>query len=96
MAAIRDAGASWIHCHAKESFETPAVKAFGVRSLPSFWLVNPDGNIEMTDAQVFFRRSGGATFEQLIKERIAGTDAIAEFERRQKEEAAKTKDKSDQ
>jgi hypothetical protein len=58
-----------------DGWEHPTVDAYGVRSIPSFWLINPAGEVVMT--QYDFGRAfaaGKPDLAQIVIDRIEGKD----------------------
>lgn len=49
--AINHFGLKYILLHSKGAFASPVTKAFGVRGIPSTWVIDPDGKIVMKDVR---------------------------------------------
>jgi len=65
-------------------WEHPTIDAFGVRSTPSFWLIDPSGKIIMTQynfGQLF--NSDDRSMTQIVSDRIEGKDTPTPAEKKQ-------------
>ena len=67
-----------------KGWAAPAVEAFGVRSIPSYWLIDKSGKIAVTNA-VFFRFfRQGTNIEKVITSAMAGKDLMKTLEAAEK------------
>ena len=58
-----------------DGWKHSAIDEFGVRRIPSFWLIDPDGKIKMTHVE--FNQAflpGDRELDQIISDRILGKD----------------------
>lgn len=70
-----------------DGWEHPTVDAYGVRSTPSFWLINPDRKIIMTQynfGQAF--NAGNRELTQIVSDRIEGKDKPTPADAKEKPE----------
>ncbi len=59
-----------------QGLEHPALFNYGVRSVPSFWLVTGDGKIAMTSLEITTRQQEGVELKSIISDRISGSDRL--------------------
>lgn len=57
-----------------QGLEHPVLFNFGVRSVPSFWLLTGDGKIAMTSREIAMRQREGVELKSIISNRISGRD----------------------
>lgn len=69
----------------------PSLQAYGIRRIPSFWLIDPQGRIKMTNAdfsQAF--ASGKSSLAAIVDDRINGKDIPTPAQPPAKKEAGKS------
>jgi hypothetical protein len=57
-----------------QGLEHPVLFNFGVRSVPSLWLITGDGKIAMTSREIAMRQREGVELKFIISDRISGGD----------------------
>ena len=75
-------------------WDSDAASNFGVRSLPSYWLIDQTGKVRVTNGMFFqLIRSGKFNLESVVFEAVAGTDLQAVIQQMQTEAQQTSDDK---
>jgi len=76
QAFVKKHGITWPQIFAGD-WEHEAVTAFGVRSSPSFWLIDPKGNIALTNGQIMQRYGVSQSLAEILEDNISGENKLA-------------------
>lgn len=60
-----------------EGLKHPVLFDYGVRSVPSFWLLTGDGRIAMTPNEISLRQQEGVDLKSIVSDRISGKDSAS-------------------
>jgi len=60
---VKDRGMDWIHTHSGRSWNDPTARTYGIRSIPSIWVIGKDGAIFSNNA----RRNLEAALDAALK-----------------------------